>query len=663
MVKVKFSIKSKLILLFLSLSLIPFITALIFMYQMSVRELDRMTNKRLNDSASMVNYFLEQKSSDALSLAKRYLQNSDMIEAFREKDRDKLLKVALPIYENLSQDAHVTVFELGDDTGTVFVRAHNKDEYGDSKADNVSIKAALSGQEVRGLEFGKSGLAIRAFLPIKANNTVIGTLQIGFDDTILTDIQASINGNISLYNGNVLVKTSSDKEKSNIGKELSDSSIYERVKQGQKVQLKTDAGEMILYYPLYDTLGTSVEGIISISQDISDIERYRTSSLTTSIVLLFLLTLGVTIIAYLFAVNITNPIHKAVELINRIARFNLSEDAASSRLVNRTDEMGVIARSISDMRNSLRTMIEEMAEISQNITKNSKDLFVSAEENTRTINQVAVAISEIAIGNGGLSETISNESLLIEQVTERIGNVTEIISDNSLQAAASLEAVEKGQSALLLTEQNVDESISTTAKVNSSLQELIQMIKQVTNISSVISSIASQTNLLALNAAIEAARAGEAGKGFSVVAEEIRKLAEETASSLSQITVIVGKTVSLADEAGKNMEYTNRMAEEQKLSVNTTKAAFENISTYAETIAKKTKETADMLSSIDSTSKEIRTQTQDMAAVAEESAAGSEEISASSEEQLASVEMTAKAAADLSAMAEALNDHIVNFQF
>ena len=92
-----------------------------------------------------------------------------------------------PIFRDLKDNNHLTVFEYGDGDGIVFLRGHSIEKFGDSKADNASIQAALGGSEVKGLEIGQSGLAIRAFVPIEDNKSIIGTLQVGFDDSVLND--------------------------------------------------------------------------------------------------------------------------------------------------------------------------------------------------------------------------------------------------------------------------------------------------------------------------------------------------------------------------------------------------------------------------------------------------------------------------------------------
>lgn len=157
--------------------------------------------------------------------------------AFLEGDKEKNDDILRPLFAALNEDIGLSVLELGSSEGDVFARAHNPEKFGDNKSDNLSVAAALNGESVSGVEMGSSGLAIRAVVPIKDNDRIIGTFQVGFDVSVLTDIQHAINGDISLYNEDVLAQTSNENRQSDVGTALDDAAIYQRVSNGELVEI------------------------------------------------------------------------------------------------------------------------------------------------------------------------------------------------------------------------------------------------------------------------------------------------------------------------------------------------------------------------------------------------------------------------------------------
>ncbi len=364
----------------------------------------------------------------------------------------------------------------------------------------------------------------------------------------------------------------------------------------------------------------------------------------------------------LIVLSVTGPLKKIVALIDDTSRLNLAYNTSYEKMLGYRDEMGIITRSVAEMRKALREIAGKVIGISDNLASNSEELTASTEENTKTINQIVSSINAIADGNSSQAQTVQQTTSVMVDVVSTIDEVNQSTTVSAQNARKSLEAVEEGHGAVDHAMEKMRENAQIANTVGGSVNKLNGLIQNVGKFIDVINNIAGQTNLLALNAAIEAARAGEAGKGFAVVSEEIRKLAEESASAASEITQIVKDTMDESNITLQDMDKAKIVVEAQEKSIENIKTAFDNIKTSVEGIAKEAQETSSLIENIDRLSRSVSDQMQDISAVTQEAASGTEEISASSEEQLASVEMISNAASDLSIMAVELNDEISKFK-
>ncbi|MBQ6448236.1 methyl-accepting chemotaxis protein [Cytobacillus oceanisediminis] len=369
------------------------------------------------------------------------------------------------------------------------------------------------------------------------------------------------------------------------------------------------------------------------------------------------------ILSYILGKAIEKPIVKVTEFAQKTADLNLVDtDDELERLIKIKDQTGHMARALYETRKTLKNLTSDLQIVSSTVTNHSNSLSKNTAENVSSITQMVKTIDQLATGNSEQAETMSGISKTLSGVVSLIDGIATKTSENVEQAAHSLESITEGQSSVDIQTKKMEETLHVSNGVNHSINELKGMINQVTGFVGIITSIAEQTNLLALNASIEAARAGEAGKGFSVVADEIRKLAEETSNSASEITSIIEKTSEKTDLAVSNIEQSNKLVAEQKEALNITKKAFDKIRRMHEGIVDGFTQTAAAMKTVNKNSQTVSNQIQDLTSHVEEVAASTEEISAAGQEQLASTEIIASAAKELDILAVQLNKQIKKFQ-
>lgn len=306
-------------------------------------------------------------------------------------------------------------------------------------------------------------------------------------------------------------------------------------------------------------------------------------------------------------------------------------------------------------------IIQQIEQFSLTLVSSAQELTAASEDSANVAEEIAKTISGIAAGassqthdaEAGVKVINTMENLMdqqrnfLEGLNNAVNNVI-ILKNDGLNAIQEL---------LSKTEKN-NEAVNAIARTIDSTNESAENIGAAVTM---INNIAEQTNLLALNAAIEAARAGEAGRGFSVVADEIRKLAEESKRFTDNIASIIGSLHENTLVAVKAMEDARLIADAQAGSVQITNGKFTGID-KAVGIMQSSLENLNQASVLmDSKKKEMIDTIQNIAAVAKENAAGTEEISASMEEHTAEIEQMAKITQNLSQLAVEMQHSITDF--
>ncbi|WP_176344459.1 MCP four helix bundle domain-containing protein [Priestia aryabhattai] len=371
--------------------------------------------------------------------------------------------------------------------------------------------------------------------------------------------------------------------------------------------------------------------------------------------LVILLTIG---IGLLIARMITKPLNDIKNLMETAKDGDFQVQGAYKS----KDEIGLLTASFNKMIGGLKEMIMSVGNISSTVAASSEELSASAEQNNSAIEHISSITEKLASGSNHQVNQIQESSTIIHRITNQTSEVVENV-EHITKRALDTAAISNSGTATVETAAKQMKSINeNVTELSSVFQGLSEHSAKISQINDVITTIADQTNLLALNAAIEAARAGDHGKGFAVVASEVRKLAEGSSNSASQIKDLVSLIQSETARTLQSMTTTTKEVKEGLAVVEQAGTSFMQINEAVQHVVNQIQQIGSAIHNLAKDTLEVQQAIHEVNGIAEEAAAGAQNVSATTEEQLASMEEIASSAMDLANMSEELQELIARFK-
>ena len=653
----KISLKTKMIIIFLCVGIIPLIIFSInsiMIIKSSMYESEVMSLRQIS---SMVTANLDKWGDDNLLLVED-VANSQVVKS------NNIDHIKNELKNKQGQDMNIYNLMYVDTAGNILA-----DSLG-SRNGNISNEEYFT-EVSKGFSYNSNTIIDKEnsfpFMifssPVKSNNEIIGYIvnKIKTDsiNESIGNIFYSEDGQIFTFSNDGLITYHSDSVDSVNQNIFTDSSklseAYKKALEGNfnSIQYTFNGVSGVAVYNYIPSLDW---GIMTTTPN-SDIYNGFNKVLLSSIPVLIIVIMLILVSAFYVLKLVTKPITQMAVLIQSVAQGDLTVQCNLGGSI----EMVRIGQDINEMVNSLKNLVLSISNKNTELNEAAiilDEMASSAEESSKDISK---AMNEIA--RGSVSQASGTDTVLnhVKNLDEKMSELTHRISETNKALEVSNIALSKGNNGTQHLKDSTETQYKLVNQAVSQVNELSDFVSNIDEIIETIRDIAEQTSLLSLNASIEAARAGESGKGFAVVAEEVGKLANESQIATQRTAEILNSIKNKADSTTKIMTSINDGMILQSSNVNETISAFSEITESDNKISDNIKSFSSLIDYIKNFSNELLSLIETLASTSEESAAVSEEVTASSDEQIAIVERVKESSHNILNIVDELKNNIEKF--
>lgn len=430
-------------------------------------------------------------------------------------------------------------------------------------------------------------------------------------------------------------------DKSKIGTEFKTDETENVFNSGKSISSKIEINERQEYLsivPFYNieilqavdsvssaTAKINVPALVVVSMDTNQILSNQRNEMIKIIGISLLLFIFSIIIAIIISLTITNPLKILRSHLHKMSEGDLTGTVS----ISSKDELLYLAEDINNTNKVLKDMIAGIKSTTILLDKYSGELNTSTDSLSAVSREISESMDTVANNINMQAGSLSNTAQTLDIFSNNLDNInlkTQNIEGKSLLIKDAADAGSLKINMLIADMQEVQNSFKI---VNNKIELLSGTIIQIHSITETINNIAKQTNLLSLNASIEAARAGESGAGFVIVANEVKKLAEQTLTSANSISTLINEVTENAEIVTDTTGNAIHKVEVQSIAINDTVIEFNNIVEQINAILPQINEVAATLDHTILMKNSILANVQSMSSTSEDVSAAAEEVSAS----------------------------------